>query len=567
MIKKYKITNLFLILALATSCGIPYTTQPDLIRKINPIISPIPQKIEIKTIKLLPFRKYIETKNGTKFFIDSSTQRIFKINKNGTTTVFAGGGSEKNVSKGQKATDISFDALADMQFFNYEEPNGDNKTGDNVLYVLDSTKNQVLRIDENGNITKVIGSGQKILDNKNTTENNASLNLPTSIALDKKGNVFIADSGNNQIKKVSNDTVLVLDLSTQNQPTKRFFESPVLEIVAGTINLVTTPDSQKAIENKLSNPTAIVIDNNGNIFVSDTENNQIKKIDTNGNISVIAGTTNPSTLPVNTPVKAIDTKLSSPLGLTLDNIGNILFIDSGSNQLKKIDTTGILTNVLNLSKDSNKPVGTVTNPNETTLIDNNNITNITSIDFSPNGSIVINNNIIDNSVLIIDNVATLNTGSKGSTDNIPLLDIVYIPINITTSVPVNTSTPIPTPTSTAISTVNTNPISTTTSHSSNNTFVPFTNGGNQTPVPTPTPTVNPNPTATPVPTPTPTVNPNPTATPVPTPTPTVNPNPTATPVPTPTPTPIPVPTPTQPTNTVNRNVNVNVDIDVDITTN
>lgn len=424
MIKKYQITKLFLILALATSCSIPYTTQPDLIRKIEPSVSPTPQKIEIKKLKLLPFRKYIETKNGTKFFIDSSTQRILKIDKNGITTVFAGGGTEKTLSNSQKATDISFEALADMQFFNYEEPNADNKKGDNVLYVLDSTKNQVLRIDENGTITKVIGSGQKSLDNKNTTQNNASLNSPTSIALDKKGNVFIADSGNNQIKKVSNDVILVLDPSTQNQPIKRFFESPVLEIIAGT--LLTTPNSQKAIENKLTNPTALVIDNNGNVIISDTGNNQIKKIDKNGNISVIAGSTNNS----------IDKKLDLPLGLTLDNNGNILFIESGSNQIKKIDDSGILTTLLDVPKPNSTK-----NSDNVIVLDNNDITNslITSINFYDNGKLIVNNSSLNPNIFVKENIY------DNSKIDVLTVNTLILPIKIE---PKPTSTPTPTPTPT-----------------------------------------------------------------------------------------------------------------------
>lgn len=363
MKKKYKIITTFLLITFINACSIPYTTQPNpLITNIVPIESLKP--IEIKTIKVLPFRKFLQTKNGNKFFIDAKNNQIIKTDKNDSKTIIT--------DLSQKTNKIDFTGISDIQVFE-----GENNS--EIIYILDNKNNQILKLSRNGIF-------ETILDK--------NLNNPTSIHLDNKGDLYVSDTGNNQIKKI---------------------------LTSDSSNKVYTIFGD---QDKLNNPTGITTDLDGNVYISDTGNAQIKKLTPNGILTTIISENNPK-------------KIEQPTGLAIDNNGNILFVDSLNNKIKKIDLTGNITELSNISKDIN------------------NLT-LTSIDIINNESIIINNNLLQN-IFIIDNI------SKSNLSN--LVDISeYQKINVV--IPVINVTPVPTPS------LIPNPVSSLTPNSNN---VEYTN--------------------------------------------------------------------------------------------
>lgn len=137
---------------------------------------------------------------------------------------------------------------------------------------------------------------------------NAKINKPYGLIVSNSGIIYFADTANNKIKKI-------------NSP-------DVVTTIAGS----TTGDSDgSALSAKFNNPQGLAIDVAGNIYVTDTGNHKIKKIDTNGKVTTIAGSTVGD---LNGTGDA--TKFNSPVGIVVDKDGNLYISDFFNNKIKKI---------------------------------------------------------------------------------------------------------------------------------------------------------------------------------------------------------------------------------------
>src|SRR5690242_16702020 len=144
-----------------------------------------------------------------------------------------------------------------------------------------------------------------------------------SVAVDGSGNLFIADQNNQRIYKVdANGTIT---------------------IVAGTGVNGFAGDGGPATAGNLSNPMAVAVDNSGNLFIADFSNQRIRKVDTSGVINTVAGTGLSGFAGDGGPATAA--RLNDPRGLTVDNSGNLYIADSSNNRIRKVDTTGIISTV------------------------------------------------------------------------------------------------------------------------------------------------------------------------------------------------------------------------------
>ncbi|MDP6821723.1 MAG: choice-of-anchor Q domain-containing protein [Dehalococcoidia bacterium] len=128
-------------------------------------------------------------------------------------------------------------------------------------------------------------------------------------------------------------------------PTPTAVSVPIITTIAGTGMAQLTGNEGPAVTAQLSNPTDVVIDQSGNLFVADAFNHQVRKIDANGWITAYAGG--------NTGVggysgdggPATDAALNYPWGLAIDSLGNLYIADSGNKRIRKVDTSGIITTV------------------------------------------------------------------------------------------------------------------------------------------------------------------------------------------------------------------------------
>ena len=142
------------------------------------------------------------------------------------------------------------------------------------------------------------------------------------MAVDAAGNLFIADQTNQRIRKV--DT------------------SGIITTVAGDGTLVFSGDGGLATSASLRDLLGVAVDGAGNLFIADTDHHRIRKVDTSGTITTVAGSF-PGFSGDGGP--AISASLRFPSGVTLDGASNLFIADLSNNRIRKVDTSGTITTV------------------------------------------------------------------------------------------------------------------------------------------------------------------------------------------------------------------------------
>ncbi|MEO8416017.1 MAG: T9SS type A sorting domain-containing protein [Ginsengibacter sp.] len=190
------------------------------------------------------------------------------------------------------------------------------------IYISDLDDSRVRKIDNNGIITTVAGTGVRNFSGDGGPAINAELNYNWGIALDSALNLFIVDDGESRVRKVTNDGII--------------------NTIAG-IDVVNgggyNGDNILAINARFDHPSYVALDDTGNIYVSD-QGARIRKIDTNGIITTIAGTgvygySGDGGL-------AVNAEIGPPYGIALDKKGNIYFVDADTSVIRKIDKNGFI---------------------------------------------------------------------------------------------------------------------------------------------------------------------------------------------------------------------------------
>ena len=190
------------------------------------------------------------------------------------------------------------------------------------VYIADQVNHRIRKVTPDGNINTFAGIGTAGFAGDGNTAANAYFNLPLGVAVDSAGNVYVADSANNAIRKV--DTT-----------------GKVSSIAGNTGSPGSAGDGGPAISSVLNQPNAVVVDASGNIFFADTGNHRIRKISTNGNITNVAGNNFPSYGGDGGP--AVVAELNHPEGLAVDKSGNIYIADTFNNVIRKVSGATITT--------------------------------------------------------------------------------------------------------------------------------------------------------------------------------------------------------------------------------
>ncbi|HZY37136.1 MAG TPA: NHL repeat-containing protein [Mucilaginibacter sp.] len=176
------------------------------------------------------------------------------------------------------------------------------------IYVADVGNNVIRKVSSKGGVTTFAGSGQRgSLDGTGTA---ASFNQPQALCVDGAGNVYVADQGNNTIRKIT--------------------AQGVVTTIAG--NGTPGLGNGKWTASEFNHPAGIAIDNKGNLFVGDTGNNVIREINIGGIVSTYAGSgqsgANNGTLSAST--------FNSPQGLVVDPYGRVFVVDTGNDLIRLI---------------------------------------------------------------------------------------------------------------------------------------------------------------------------------------------------------------------------------------
>ena len=195
--------------------------------------------------------------------------------------------------------------------------------GSGNLYVADLSNNRIRRIDAEGVITTIGGTGERGFGGDGGPATEAQFNFPTGLAVDGSGNLYVADTGNTRIRRIDAEGVITT--------------------IAGTGERGFGGDGGPATEAQLSSPFGLAVDGSGNLYVADTNNHRIRRIDAEGVITTIAGTGEGGAGGDGGP--ATEAQFSSPYGLAVDGSGNLYVADLSNHRIRRIDAEGVITTI------------------------------------------------------------------------------------------------------------------------------------------------------------------------------------------------------------------------------
>jgi len=242
--------------------------------------------------------------NGNIYFSDTGNDCIRKIDANGIIDTIAGIPLSPGYSgDGGPATQA--------QFYN---PRGVAVDDIGNLYIADDYNHCIRKIDPNGIITTIVGGNGCGYTGDGGLAIEAQICRPRGIAVDLFGSIFFADENNGVVRMIN----------TQG----------VITTFAGTGAYGFSGDGGPASEAQLRAPRDVAVDNVGNVYIADDYNRRIRMVNTSGIITTVAGsgedgvggTTGPAAL----------AKFKHPIGVALDNEGNIYIADRDSNMIKKV---------------------------------------------------------------------------------------------------------------------------------------------------------------------------------------------------------------------------------------
>jgi sugar lactone lactonase YvrE len=232
--------------------------------------------------------------NGNIAIADQQNNRILQVTPSGTVTTIAGSGQHNLFSPNVLATSSPMDWPAALAV---------DAAG--LIYFSELHGNRVGRINADGKLATVAGNG---------FPGAATLTKPAGIAIDRDGNVLIADTGNHRIRKAA--------------------PSGALTTIAGTGTQAFCGDGGPALNACFDTPMDVKLDALGNIYIADTGNHRIRRIDPSGTVTTVAGTGTPGRGPDN--VAATSSALNSPCAIALDANNDLYIVDWQNFLIRKV---------------------------------------------------------------------------------------------------------------------------------------------------------------------------------------------------------------------------------------
>jgi hypothetical protein len=251
-------------------------------------------------------------RNDNLFVADYANHRVRKITPAGKITTIAGNGIGGYSGDGGLATSASM---------YYPEGLALDSAGN--LFIADNGNSVIRKVDTFGIITTIAGNGNLGFSGDGGPAINAQLFNPGGLSLDKYGNLFFADIHNNRIRKID--------------------KNGIISTVAGNGGYYYNGDNIPATSASLYTPHSVTVDSIGNIYIPDIYNNRVRKVSSNGTITTIAG--NGTGSYSGDSGLATQATLYSPTGVLIDHIGNILITDFNNNVIRKVDTSGIISTI------------------------------------------------------------------------------------------------------------------------------------------------------------------------------------------------------------------------------
>jgi sugar lactone lactonase YvrE len=249
---------------------------------------------------------------GNIYIADSANSCIRKVSTDGMISTVAGTGTAGYSGDGAMATSAQLNHPTGVAI----------DTADNI-YIADFANSSIRKVSTDGTISTVTGTGIAGYAGDGGLATSAQLNFPYSISVSEAGSLYIADSGNNCIRKVS--TV------------------GIITTVAGTGVQGFSGDGDAATSAMIALPNSVAINTVGILFIADSVNNRIRKVDASGIITTVAGTGAGGYS--GDGGAATTAQLKNPCGLSIDRNGNLFIADRDNDRIRRISSNGTITTV------------------------------------------------------------------------------------------------------------------------------------------------------------------------------------------------------------------------------
>ncbi len=249
---------------------------------------------------------------GNLYIADSSNQRIRKVDAAGVIATVAGDGTAGFGGDGGPA------ASARLRF-----PRGVAVDGAGNLYIADSSNNRVRKVNAAGILTTAAGDGTAGFGGDGGPAASARLFAPEDVAIDGAGNLYIADRNNHRIRKID--------------------AAGFIATAAGDGTAGFGGDGGPAASARLLYPQSMAVDGAGNLYIADTDNHRVRKVDAAGFIATVAGDGTAGFGGDGGPAAAA--QLRFPRGVAVDGAGSLYIADSSNHRIRKVDAAGVIATV------------------------------------------------------------------------------------------------------------------------------------------------------------------------------------------------------------------------------
>jgi trimeric autotransporter adhesin len=249
--------------------------------------------------------------SGNVYVAVQGLNQVIKVDTSGLATVFAGTGANGFAGDGGPAAQAELNNPVGLAM---------DKSGN--LYIADSSNNRIRQISPGGVITTIAGNGQAAYTGNGGPALSAALNFPVGVAVDASGNVYIADTSNSVVRMVT--------------------PAGIIATLAGVGNAASGGDQGPATSAGLNEPWGVAVDSAGNVYISDSGNNTVRVVGKNGIINQFAGDYGAGS--IGDGGYAINALLNNPTGLIVDSAGNVYIVDQNNFRIRRVNTDGIISN-------------------------------------------------------------------------------------------------------------------------------------------------------------------------------------------------------------------------------
>ena len=253
---------------------------------------------------------------GSLYFVDRDTYRVRKVDPSGQVSTVAGSGLFGYSGDGGPATSARLG----------ERVEGLAVDGEGNVYIADTENYRIRRVDSTGTIETIAGTGAWGTRGDGGPANRAGITAVYGLAADAAGNLYIADTWDDSVRKIGADGTITT--------------------VAGTGEEGLGGDGGPATEARLDKPRGVAVDTSGNLYIADSDNHRVRRVDSSGTITTVAGTGHGGYDGDGGP--ATEAALAEPYAVTVDAVGTVYIADSSNAVVRKVEPDGAISTVVGI---------------------------------------------------------------------------------------------------------------------------------------------------------------------------------------------------------------------------